>query len=56
MKDTVLRILEAALAYRRLGLCLVPIPYREKGPKTKDWQKLRLDDTGVRREFGQSPR
>ena len=56
MTEIVSKILEAALAYLRLGLCLVPIPYREKGPKTKDWQKLRLDEAGVHREFSQSPR
>src|SRR4051812_9714553 len=55
MQEIVCKIMEAALGYLRLGIFLVPIPFKEKGPRTKDWQKLRLDEPGIRREFGHSP-
>ena len=30
------------------GILLVPIPYREKGPKTKGWNQQRLEEADLR--------
>lgn len=36
--------LQAALAYRRRGWAVVPIPARQKAPKMSGWQNLRLTE------------
>jgi hypothetical protein len=48
--------LEAALGYLRESFRPIPIPLGRKGPKSKGWQKLRLDEAGLRQAFGQEPR
>lgn len=35
-------MLEIALSYIEMGLCPIPIPYREKGPKIEGWKQLRI--------------
>ena len=37
-----MNLLDAAVLYARRGWNVVPIPYREKGPRIKGWQNLRL--------------
>jgi hypothetical protein len=48
--------LEAAIRYRGLEIYAVPIPHKEKGPKSKGWNQQRLEEPELRREFGHSPR
>jgi len=50
------KTLDYAINYRGLDIYSLPIPHGEKGPKTKGWNKLRLDEPELRREFGHSPR
>src|SRR5437899_2975451 len=37
-------VLAAARSYIQRGWAPVPIPHREKGPRLRDWQKLRLTE------------
>lgn len=43
--------LDAALAYIGRGWSPIPVGYREKGPKLKDWQKLRITAETAGRYF-----
>ena len=43
--------LSIALGYIKRGWSPVPVPYRQKGPVIKDWQKLRLTRQTARRYF-----
>jgi hypothetical protein len=47
---------DAAVAYVRGGFAPIPVPYREKGPKLKGWQDLRLAEGDVPRYFGAGER
>jgi putative DNA primase/helicase len=38
-----LRVSDIALGYVRRGWHVVPVPFREKGPRLKGWQNLRID-------------
>lgn len=42
---------EAARAYLQNRLRVVPVPRGEKGPKLKEWQKLRIAEADVERYF-----
>lgn len=44
-------ILESARSYVQRGLFVVPVPFREKGPKIKGWQNLRLGEEDLKRYF-----
>jgi hypothetical protein len=46
--------LEAAIAYSRCGFWVVPLPGGEKGPRHRDWQKLRIGLADLPNHFGQS--
>lgn len=39
-----MNLLDAAVLYARRGWNVVPIPYKEKGPRIKGWQNLRLSE------------
>ena len=41
----------AAREYRTHGWAPIPIPPRSKNPQRKGWQRLRLDDAELDREF-----
>lgn len=43
----------AALGYRARGFFCVPIPTGEKGPRIKEWQNLRLEESALRDAFTQ---
>ncbi len=45
------RVLDAARKYTRWGWRVVPIPAGEKGPRRKNWQKLRIDNADLARYF-----
>jgi len=47
-------ILECARRYTRKGVCVVPIPYKQKGPRLNGWQKLRLKSDDLPRYFPKS--
>ena len=47
--------LSIALGYIKRGWSPVPVPYRQKGPVIKDWQKLRLTRQTARRYFNGDP-
>lgn len=40
-------IIETATGYAKRGWMIVPIPYKEKGPKIKGWQNLRVSPETV---------
>lgn len=40
---------EAARRYVEMGWQLVPVPYRSKGPKLSDWQRLRMTQGDIAR-------
>lgn len=42
-----MNIIETATGYAQRGWMIVPIPYREKGPKIKGWQNLRVSPETV---------
>ena len=44
-------ILDAAQNYMRRGWYVIPVPFRKKGPVTKEWQKLRLEQEDLSRYF-----
>lgn len=35
-------VFDVALDYIKLGLCPIPVPYREKGPTIEGWKQLRI--------------
>jgi hypothetical protein len=37
------RALDIAVGYVHRGWAVVPVPFREKGPRLKGWQNLRID-------------
>jgi hypothetical protein len=47
--------LDAAFSYISHGLAVVPIPYREKGPVIKSWQKPRITVEDAPRYFNGAP-
>ena len=48
-------IFEIALDYINMGLCPIPIPYREKGPTTEGWKQLRITQESAANYFNGSP-
>src|SRR5262245_35662842 len=44
----------AAERFLNAGFVPVPIPYGEKGPRRKEWEKLRLEDYPLKDMFPQS--
>lgn len=47
------RILRQARIFLLLGFLVVPIPPRQKGPRIKEWNKLRLEKDELDRFFGE---
>ncbi len=47
--------LHSAASYIERGLAPIPIPPGEKGPRLKDWPKLRIREEEVDHYFGQQP-
>ena len=47
---------DAALWYVELGIYPVPVAYRGKNPKGKDWEKLRIDAASVSSYFNGQPK
>lgn len=45
------KVLCAARRYLRWGWQVVPIPHREKAPRLKEWQKLRLEESDLHHYF-----
>ena len=43
--------LEVAKSYCQRGWSVVPVPYKEKGPKIREWTKLRLNKADLPRYF-----
>jgi hypothetical protein len=50
-----MNILDSARQYISRGWCPIPIPYKEKGPKLKEWNKLRLTTATARDHFNGAP-
>lgn len=46
------QILKSALKYLKWGWRVVPIPLKEKAPRLKNWQKLRLEKSDLVQYFG----
>jgi hypothetical protein len=49
------RILGIALDYIDKGWSPLPIPYREKAPRIKDWHNLKIDRTNASQHFNGAP-
>ena len=47
--------LEAAIAYTRLGVRVVPVPHARKGPTLDGWQTFRLAESDLPRYFNGAP-
>jgi len=47
--------LDAACRWTERGYLVVPVPFREKGPKIAAWQKLRLKLEDLKNHFGSAP-
>jgi hypothetical protein len=45
------RVLKIAKKYTKWGWRVVPVPPKEKGPRLKGWQKLRLDQSEISEYF-----
>ncbi len=48
-------IQEAAKNYIQRGLCPIPVPYKQKGPRLKDWQNKRLGLDDLPHYFNDDP-
>ena len=48
-------VFDLALDYIDMGLCPIPIPYREKGPATEGWKQLRITKEDAGRYFNGAP-
>jgi hypothetical protein len=48
-------IFEIALDYINMGLCPIPIPYREKGPTLEGWKQLRITQENAAHYFNGAP-
>src|SRR5687767_7691267 len=51
MSDTC-PIATIAADYIRRKWSVIPVPYRQKGPRIKGWQKLRLTSAAITKYFG----
>jgi len=49
------KVLDLALLYAAEGWSVIPVPYKEKGPKLKGWQNLRLTEETVADHFNRGP-
>ena len=48
-------LLDLAIGYCRVGLFPVPIPFRQKNPVLKGWQKLRITEETAPQYFNSKP-
>ena len=46
---------EAARIYTRNGLGVIPVPYKEKGPRLNDWPNLRIEEEDIPTFFNGEP-
>jgi hypothetical protein len=51
MSDAAINLLDAARAYRQRGWLPIPIPPRQKGPRLKGWQNLRIAEADLPLHF-----
>ncbi len=51
-----MNILEIAKSYCERGWSVIPVPYKQKGPKLKAWGKLRLKKADLPKHFGLQPK
>src|SRR4051812_43541815 len=48
-------MLQSAISYCRRGWSVIPIEHRAKGPRLREWQKLRLTESDLPVHFRGSP-
>ena len=54
MKNMIDKALSAACRYVDKGWCVIPVPYKEKGPKQKGWQNRRFQPDDLEKYFSGS--